>query len=153
MNKVTIEADWITITEAAKLFGRTRAAIEQHIKSGRIESKRIGDKQLIHVYKPSLQSLFASFAKSLSTKEQTDLEQSFMLKKDQTMQIHYANELSSLYKNLLEDSKKEIQFLKSELVKEKEDNKDLQKQIIKHMNEMQALLKKDTGIMSWIRSK
>lgn len=153
MNKVTIETDWITITEAAKLFGRTRAAIEQHIKSGRVESKRIGDKQLIHVYKPSLQSLFASFAKSFSTKEQTDLEQSSMLKKDQSLQSDFAKELSSLYKNLLEDSKKEIQFLKSELVKEKEDNKELQKQIIKHMHEMQALLKKNTGIMSWIRSK
>ena len=117
MNKVTIETDWITITEAAKLFGRTRAAIEQHIKSGRVESKRIGDKQLIHVYKPSLQSLFASFAKSFSTKEQTDLEQSSMLKKDQSLQSDFAKELSSLYKNLLEDSKKEIQFLKSELVK------------------------------------
>ena len=153
MNKVTMEADWVTITEAAKLFGRTRAAIEQHIKSGRVESKRIGDKQLIHVHKPTLQSLFASFAKSLSTKEQTDLEQSAIPNKDQSLQNDFAKEISSLYKNLLEDSKKEIQILKSELSKEREENKDLQKQIIKHVHEMQALLKKDTGIMSWIRSK
>ncbi|MBX9840083.1 MAG: hypothetical protein K2X69_17425 [Silvanigrellaceae bacterium] len=153
MNKVTIEADWITISEAAKLFCRTRAAIEQHIKSGRVESKRIGDKQLIHVYKPSLISLFASFAKSVGTQVQTDLVETTMLKKDQTMQTALSNELSSLYKNLLEETKKEIQSLKSELAKEREENKDLQKQIIKHVNEMHSLLKKDTGIMSWIRSK
>ncbi|NBX77420.1 MAG: hypothetical protein EBQ92_12770 [Proteobacteria bacterium] len=36
-----------------------------------------------------------------------------------------------LYKNLLEDSKKEIQTLKSELSKEREENKELQRQIIR----------------------
>jgi predicted transcriptional regulator len=153
MNKVTIEVDWITISEAAKLFGRTRAAIEQHIKTGRVEAKRFGDKQLIHVYKPALQNLFASFAKSFSTKEQSDWAQSVMPNKDQNLQSDFAKELSFLYKNLLEDSKKEIQILKSELLKEREENKDLQKQIIKHVHEIQGLLKKDTGIMSWLRSK
>lgn len=153
MNKVTIESDWITISEAAKLFCRTRAAIEQHIKSGRVESKRIGDKQLIHVYKPSLISLFASFAKPVVTQVQTELTQVTMEKHDQTMQINLSNELSSLYKNLLEDAKKEVQILKSELLKEREENKDLQKQIIKYVHEMQSLLKKDSGIMSWLRSK
>ena len=65
MNKVTIEVDWITISEAAKLFGRTRAAIEQHIKTGRVEAKRFGDKQfmftnqLCKVSLPLLQSQLA----------------------------------------------------------------------------------------------
>lgn len=131
MDKVIIEADWVTITEAAKLFGRTRAAIEQHIKSGRVEAKKFGDKQLIHVYKPALQNLFASFAKSVSTKEQSDFAQSAIPNKDQSLQSNFANELSSLYKNLLEDSKKEIQTLKSELSKEREENKELQRQIIR----------------------
>ena len=153
MSKEASESDWITISQAAKLFCRTRPAIEQHIKSGRVESKRIGDKQLIHVDKLSLISLFASFAKPVGSHAQTELTQVAMEKHDQTMQTILSNEISSLYKNLLEDAKKEVQILKFELSKEREENRDLQKQIIKHVHEMQGLLKKDSGIMSWIRLK
>ena len=51
-----------------------------------------------------------SLQKSLSTKEQTDLEQSAMPNKDQSLQNDFAKEISSLYKNLLEDSKRNSNF-------------------------------------------
>ena len=148
-----VDTEWITITEAAKQFARTRAAIEQHIKAGRVESKRLGAKQLIHVHKPSIVNLFASFAKPLHPIEQSKFDESDKHSINHSLQSTMPNEVGILYKSLLEESKKEILELKNDLAKQREENKELQKELLKLMHEMQGLLKKEPGLTGWIRSK
>lgn len=55
--------DWITITEAAKMYGKNRATIYRHagIKTsrgrvGRMKTRQIGD-GTIQIYVPSLEAL------------------------------------------------------------------------------------------------
>ena len=41
------EGDWLTLTEAAKLIGRSQARLSQLVKAGQIEHHRIGRQIMI----------------------------------------------------------------------------------------------------------
>jgi hypothetical protein len=144
-----MEEDWITISEAAKQFRRTRTAIEQHIKTGRLEAKRKGPKQLLHVNKQALTQLMVSFARPVVAQLGTDTLGQVSYVEAPSSQ----SDLVQLYKGLLDDSKAEISYLKDEIEKQRIENKSLQTELLKLMHEMQSLLKHENGLMSWIRSK
>ena len=139
-----INEDWVTVTEAAKSFGRTRQAIEQHIKAGRISVKRSGPKQTMHVSKDELRNLLASFAKDTSQAS----------RQPNCASVCDPNEPSNLaiYKILFERAENENIELKREMQKLREENRENQKEILKLTHEFKSLLMKEPGIISWIKT-
>ena len=145
MQSNLIDGEWITISQAAKLFDRTRQAIDQHVKTGKVEAKRMGNKQVVHVNKQALNNLLVSFAKPISTKEVKQVDSK------KTYESETSN-LLSLYRNLLEKSEREIYELKVELSKTREENRENQRELINLTKEMQSILNKESGLTSWIRT-
>lgn len=139
------DGEWITISEAAKAFGRTRQAIDQHVKTGKVESKRMGNKQVVHVNKQSLNNLLVSFAKPILTRDFKQLD-------GKKIDESETSNLLLLYRHLLEKSEREISELKIELSKSREENRENQREVFKLMSEVKSILNKETGLTSWIRT-
>ena len=53
---------------------------------------------------------------------------------------------------MLNDSKREYNEAKIEIMKQKEENRALQKELVNLTKEMQAILNKESGLTSWIRT-
>ena len=166
--------EWIPIVVAAKQLGKKRQAIEQQIKTGRLDSKRMGNKNLIHVHKPSLISLYASFTCELHSKtsqvkgasiepyqtsEVNKLSHGFTSQATLSIELQkslseakHLEALLDIHKSMLNDSKREYNEAKIEIMKQKEENKALQKELVNLTKEMQAILNKESGLTSWIRT-
>lgn len=138
-------SEWITVSQAAQAFGRTRQAIAQQVKAGKIEAKPMGNKQVLHVNKQALVNLLASFASKVNSKHDRQVQY-------ENIDANETSKLIVLYKQLLEKSEREMNELKIELAKEREENRQNQKEVFKLMNEIKSILNKESGITSWIRT-
>ena len=105
----------------------------------------MGNKQVVHVNKQSLNNLLVSFAKPISTRDFKQVD-------SKKIDASETSSLLSLYKNLLEKSEREISELKLELSKTRDENKENQRELINLTKEMQAILNKESGLTSWIRT-
>lgn len=70
----SVNQEWITVSQAAKSVSRTRQTIDALARSGKIESKSMGEKDILHVYVPSLLK-FYSDKHMLTNSKQTDSQQ------------------------------------------------------------------------------
>ena len=141
--------DWQTVAQAAMQVAKSRQAIENLIKKNIIEHKQIGDKKVTHVYVPSLLMHYATKKTdasciSIGSKLETS---------DFKMELALANAECKRLSDLLAIYERNLSKTEVELAKEKEKNSNLQNQLISFSKEIQSLLNKDSGIMSWLRTK
>ena len=146
--------DWQTLTQAAKAFGRTRQAIESLVKRGVIQAKPLGDKNVMHIHIPTLQFHYAS--KTVESVPQSNANQSNNpVVSNVSLQIDLAatkadnRRLGDLVARLEDD----LQLVRKEIIEERKQNKELQSELLKVAKEMQGILNRDSGLMSWLRSK
>ena len=116
----------------------------------------MGDKDLMHIHIPTLIKHYSD--KSL----QTPISQKDIHKDSQFgLQIEVVSvkgeckrlaDLLSMNERLLSDAKSELKHVNNELTKERNKNESLQTDLLKITKEMQAILNKDSGLTSWIRT-
>lgn len=147
------QAEWISIAQAAREFGRTRQAIDDLIKKGLIESKPLGPKAIKHVHKPSLAMRYSMQAATAAHTQNTQAS-------DIPIRTH-SPEMELLIAKL--ECKRLTELLariESDLSREQEKTKELSAQIrefekerSQHLAELRALLSgKTDGVLSrWFR--
>ncbi len=141
--------EWQTITQAAKFFGRTRQALESLIKRGIVESKQMGNKNVLHVHVPSLQIYYSSKLTNNSNQNSNQIISNMPLQLDLIATKSENKRLADLVARL----ENEINILKKDYSEEKKCNKELQNEIMKMCKEYQSFLNKDSGLINWIRTK
>lgn len=139
--------NWIPIAQAAMQIGKTRQTVEGLIKKKIIESKAMGNKKTIHV---NMETLLLHYAKKSAASLGTNYaSKSHNLHTDAQSDAKF--ECKRLT-DLLARSERLLEKTENDLRKEREKNEVLQSELVNNMREMQALLRKDSGLMSFIRT-
>ncbi len=139
--------EWLSVAQAAMQIGKTRQAIEGLVKKNQLEAKPMGKRKTLHVHLPTLmlhyaKKIDASFGKIAAIKS-NNLYNNVPL--DATYECKRLADLLAISERLLAKTE-------SELHKERERNQTLQNELINNMKEIQAFLKKESGLTSWIRT-
>lgn len=134
--------EWQPVMQAAMQVAKSRQAIENLIKKNLIEYKKIGDKNLTHVFMPSLLMHYASKKEDASCIANSIRIDASDLKMDLALARAECKRLSDLHaiyeKNL---ARTEI-----ELHKERERNLTLQHEILTLTKEFKAIINNEEGI-------
>ncbi len=151
--------DFMTITEASKIFQRTRQAIDLLIKQGKVESKRVGARATIMVHRPSLQNIYAK----IEMKRNEGIQLSTMKEHSKVApevnsevlhaQITGLKKVIELHEASIDNLKAEKNLLERKLQRTEDKNEALQNDLLKLTKEMQGILNRESGLMSWLRTK
>ncbi len=141
--------EWQPVMQAAMQVAKSRQAIENLIKKNLVEYKKIGNKNVTHVFMPSLFMHYASkkedancIANSMKI-DATDLKMELALAKAECKRLF----------DLLAICEKNLARTEIELHKERDINLSLQSEIMKMCKEYKSFLNKDIGLVNWIRTK
>ena len=139
--------EWLSVAQAAMQIGKTRQAIEGLVRKHQIEAKPMGQRKTLHVHLPTLMLHYAkksdaSFDKIAASKS-NNLHNT--AQSDATYECKRLSDLLAISERLLAKTE-------SELHKERERTQTLQNELINNMKEIQAFLKKESGLTSWIRT-
>lgn len=152
-------SEFLTITEASKIFQRTRQAIDLLIKQGKVESKRVGARATIMVHKPSLQNIYAKIemkrneAHTISSmKEHTKVEYEVNSEVLQA-QIKGLNKIIELHETSIVNLKDEKMMLERKLERLEEKNDVLQLELVKISKEMHAFINNEAGMFNFTKLK
>lgn len=151
--------EFITITEASKIFQRTRQAIDLLIKQGKVESKRIGARATIMVHRPSLQNIYAK----IEMKRQDSTSAALLKEPIKVVnelnsevlqaQIKGLNKVIELHEGSIVNLKDEKIMLERKLQRLEEKNEALQQELLKISKEMQAFINNESGFFNYSKFK
>ncbi len=150
---MTVNQEWLTVSQAAKHVSRSRQTIDALARAGKIESKNLGEKELLHVYVPSLLKFYAD-KHMTSDNKQTDSK--LDSKYDTQIEIvsvkaeaKRLSDLLTMNERLLSESKHEIRQLQNDLTKERNRNENLQEELLKLTKELHGALTGEKGLINW----
>lgn len=151
--------EFITITEASKIFQRTRQAIDLLIKQGKVESKRIGARATIMVHRPTLQNIYAKiemkrheYTSAAQVKEPVKVVNEVNSEVLQA-QIKGLNKVIELHEASIVNLKDEKIILERKLQRLEEKNETLQQELLKISKEMQAFINNESGFFNYGKLK
>lgn len=141
------QEEWISVAQAAMQIGKTRQAIESLVKKHQVESKPMGKRNTLHVHMPTLMLHYAK-------KEDANFDK---IAANKANNLHLVSNLEATYEckrlaELLAISERLLAKAEVELQKEREKNQMLQIELLNSMKEIQAILRKESGLTSWIRT-
>jgi ribosomal protein L19E len=151
--------EFMTITEASKIFQRTRQAIDLLIKQGKVKSKRVGARATIMVHRPTLQNIYAKIEMKRneasiisSMKEHIKVEPEVNSEVLQA-QIKGLNKIIELHEASIVNLKDEKVMLERKLQRLEEKNETLQHELLKISKEMHAFINNESGMFNFTRLK
>lgn len=140
--------EWQPVMQAAMQVAKTRQSIENLIKKNLIEYKKIGDKNITHVFMPSLLMHYASKkedANSIANCIKNDAN-------DIKMDLALARAECKRLSDLLAICEKNLARTEIELHKERERNFLLQHEILTLTKEFKSIINNEEGISKVISS-
>lgn len=144
--------EWQPVMQAAMQVAKSRQAIENLIKKNLVEYKKIGDKNITHIFMPSLLMHYASKKEDASCIANSIKNDANDIKIDLALARAECKRLS----DLLAIYEKNLGRNEIDLHKEREKNSLLQHEILTLTKEFKAILKNEDGIsrlISVFRSK
>jgi chromosome segregation ATPase len=152
-------SEFITITEASKIFQRTRQAIDLLIKQNKVESKRVGARATIMVHKPTLQNIYAkiemkrSEASAINSMKEHIKVESEASSEVLQAQIKGLNKIIELHEASIVNLKEEKLMLERKLQRLEEKNDTLQQELVKISKEMHAFINNESGMFNFGKLK
>jgi hypothetical protein len=138
--------EWQPVMQAAMQVAKSRQAIENLIKKNLIEHKKIGDKNVTHVFMPSLLMHYGSKKEDASCIENsikidaTDLKMELALAKAECKRLS----------DLLTICEKNLARTEIELHKERDRNLTLQHEIFTLSKEFRSLFNNEIGLSKFL---
>ncbi|MGY3805312.1 hypothetical protein ACWNT8_14705 [Pigmentibacter ruber] len=151
--------EFMTITEASKIFQRTRQAIDLLIKQGKVESKRVGARATIMVHRPTLQNIYAKIemkrndACLISTMKEHSKVESEVNSEVLQVQIKGLNKIIELHEASIVNLKDEKLMLERKIQCLEEKNETLQQELVKISKEMHAFINNESGMFNFGKLK
>ena len=134
--------EWQPVMQAAVQVAKSRQSIENLIKKNLIEYKKIGDKNVTHVFMPSLLMHYASKKEDASY-----IANSMKINvNDIKMDLALARAECKRLSDLLAIYEKNLARTESELLKEREKNLSLHHEIMILTKEFKAIINNENGI-------
>lgn len=139
--------EWQPVMQAAMQVAKSRQSIENLIKKNLIEYKKIGDKNVTHVFMPSLLMHYASKKEDASCiANSMKIDASNII-----MDLALARAECKRLSDLLAICEKNLLKNETELHKEREKNSFLQHEILTLTKEFKAILNNENGISRIIK--
>lgn len=138
--------DWQTIAQASLKVGKTRQAIENLTKKGIIEVKQIGEKNINHVFMPSLLMYYASKHVDANCIQNNSKFEANDLKTE----LALANAECKRLSDLLAIYEKNLAKVEYEYAKEREKNDKLNSDVLTLTKEYRALINNEEGLSNII---
>ena len=138
----------MSVAQAAKTVARPESTIRDWIKKSLIKH----DKDLkgrIVIEKDSLLQHVQHLGHFSRQGATTDTLNNTTIDKEQSL---YMNETLRLNAEIIQQLRDDLHYERQRNSRLETQNQELQSEIIKVVNEMKALMNKDSGIMSWIRT-
>ena len=139
--------EWQPVMQAAMQVAKSRQSIENLIKKNLIEYKKIGDKNITHVFMPSLLMHYASKKEDASCIANSMKIDANDIKMDLALARAECKRLS----DLLAICEKNLVRTEIELHKERDRNMILQHEILTLTKEFKAILNNENGISRIIK--
>lgn len=140
--------EWQPVMQAAMQVAKSRQSIENLIKKNLIEYKKIGDKNVTHVFMPSLLMHYASKKEDVSCIANSMKIDANDIKMDLALARAECKRLS----DLLAIYEKNLAKTEIELHKERERNLTLQHEVLTLTKEFKSILNNEEGISKLIHN-
>lgn len=138
----------MSVSQAAKTVARPESTIRDWIKKNLIKhDKDLKGRVVIDRY--SLLQHVQNIGHVIRQGATTDVTNNVISDKEQSL---YITEVMKSNAAMIQQLKDDLQHERQRNERLETQNKELQGEIIKVINEMKSLINKETGIMSWIRS-
>lgn len=140
--------EWQPVMQAAMQVAKSRQSIENLIKKNLIEYKKIGDKNITHVFMPSLLMHYASKKEDASCTANSMKIDANDIKMDLALARAECKRLS----DLLAICEKNLVRTEIELHKERERNLTLQHEVLTLTKEFKAMFNNESGLSKFASS-
>ncbi len=154
---MTAHEEWLPVSQAAKHVSRSRQTIDALARSGKLESKTMGEKKILHVHIPSLMKYYSDKSLSFDNKQMDSKDYKHI---DSQIEIATVkseckrlSDLLTINERLLSEAKTDLRHYQNEVTKERNKNENLQQELLKISIEMHSFIKNESGVFNYSKIK